>query len=58
MALVKWIFIAAAGYAAFAALMYVVQRSLMYFPETVRTAPAAAGLPQAQEVVLDTADGE
>jgi pimeloyl-ACP methyl ester carboxylesterase len=30
----------------------------MYFPETVRTAPAAAGLPQAQEVVLDTADGE
>ena len=58
MALVKWIFIAAAGYAAFAALMYVVQRSLMYFPETMRTAPAAAGLPQAQEVVLDTADGE
>jgi uncharacterized protein len=58
MALVKWMFIAAAGYAAFAALMYVVQRSLMYFPETVRTAPAAAGLPQAQEVVLDTADGE
>ena len=58
MTVVKWIFIAAAGYAAFAALMYVVQRSLMYFPETVRTAPAAAGLPQAQEVVLDTADGE
>ena len=58
MTLVKWIFIAAAGYRAFAALMYVVQRSLMYFPETVRTAPAAAGLPQAQEVVLDTADGE
>ena len=58
MALIKWIFIAAAGYAAFAALMYVVQRSLMYFPETVRTAPAAAGLPQAQELVLDTADGE
>ena len=58
MTLVKWIFIAAAGYLAFAALMYFVQRSLMYFPETVRTAPAAAGLPQAQEVVLDTADGE
>jgi uncharacterized protein len=58
MALAKWMFIAAAGYAAFAALMYFVQRSLMYFPETVRTAPAAAGLPQAQEVVLDTADGE
>ena len=30
----------------------------MYFPERVRTTPAAAGLPQAQEVMLDTADGE
>src|SRR5262249_9660289 len=40
------------------ALMYFTQRSLMYFPETVRTAPADAGLPEAQEVVLDTADGE
>ena len=58
MPLVKWMFIAAACYLGFAALMYLVQRSLMYFPETVRTAPAAAGLPQAQEVVLDTADGE
>jgi fermentation-respiration switch protein FrsA (DUF1100 family) len=58
MPLVKWMFIAAACYLGFAALMYVVQRSLMYFPETVRTAPAAAGLPQAQEVVLDTTDGE
>src|SRR5436309_15815496 len=39
-------------------LMYIGQRSLMYFPEPFRTAPAAAGLPQAEEVVLDTADGE
>src|SRR5437899_12871478 len=30
----------------------------MYFPETVRTAPAAAGLPQAEEVWLNAADGE
>jgi fermentation-respiration switch protein FrsA (DUF1100 family) len=58
MPLVKWMFIAAACYLGFAALMYVVQRSLMYFPETVRTAPGAVGLPQAQEVVLDTTDGE
>jgi fermentation-respiration switch protein FrsA (DUF1100 family) len=29
----------------------------MYLPETVRTAPAAAGLPQAEEVTLDS-DGE
>jgi uncharacterized protein len=42
----------------FVALMYVAQRSLMYFPDRQRTAPAAAGLPEAQEVVLDTADGE
>ena len=39
-------------------LMYVFQRSLMYFPDSVRTPPAAAGLPQAQEVILATADGE
>ncbi len=38
--------------------MYLGQRRLMYFPETFRMPPAAAGLPQAQEVTLDTADGE
>jgi fermentation-respiration switch protein FrsA (DUF1100 family) len=48
----------ATGYIALVALMYVVQRVLMYFPETFRTAPAEAGFPQAEEVVLDTADGE
>ena len=59
MAIVKWTFIvAASGYLALAALMYFAQRSLMYFPERVRTAPAAAGFPEAQEVWLDTADGE
>ena len=59
MAFLKWAFIFAASlYVGLAALMYVVQRSLLYFPETVRTAPAAAGLPQAEEIVLDTADGE
>lgn len=40
------------------ALMYLAQRALMYFPETIRTAPAAAGLAAAEEVILDTADGE
>jgi fermentation-respiration switch protein FrsA (DUF1100 family) len=55
----KWVLIVfAAGYIALVALMYVTQRALMYFPETLRTAPAAAGLPQAEEVVLATADGE
>jgi len=40
------------------AVLYFTQRSLMYFPETARTTPTAAGLPQAEEVSLTTADGE
>jgi hypothetical protein len=32
--------------------------SLQYFPERRRTAPSAVDLPEAEEVVLDTADGE
>ena len=58
MTLLKWLLGAAAAFGGFVALMYVAQRSLMYFPETVRTSPAEAGLPKAEEVVLDTADGE
>jgi hypothetical protein len=58
MAVLKWIVIAAAAFGGFTALMHTFQRSLMYFPERQRTAPAQAGLPQAEEVVLDTADGE
>jgi fermentation-respiration switch protein FrsA (DUF1100 family) len=46
-------------YGAMAVAMYVFQRAVMYpAPQTTRVAPAAAGLPQAQERVLDTADGE
>lgn len=59
MANLKWLFIVGITfYVAFGALMFFAQRALMYFPERVRTAPAAAGLPQAQEVMLDAADGE
>lgn len=47
-----------AGYFGLVALMYAAQRKLMYFPETSRTRPADAGFPEAQEVFLDTADGE
>jgi uncharacterized protein len=50
--------IGVAVYLALVAVMYFAQRSLMYFPEARRTAPAQAGLPEAEEVVLDTADGE
>jgi fermentation-respiration switch protein FrsA (DUF1100 family) len=55
----KWLIMyALVGYAAVLALLYVTQRAMQYFPERFRTAPAAAGLPQAEELVLDTTDGE
>ncbi len=54
----KWLLVFfATGYLALVALMYVTQRGLMYFPETLRTAPADAGLAEAEEVMLDTPDG-
>jgi pimeloyl-ACP methyl ester carboxylesterase len=59
MKILLWLLtLAAGGYGAVATLMYFGQRSLLYFPEESRTAPAAAGLPGADEVVLDTSDGE
>ncbi|EJW12463.1 hypothetical protein A33M_2035 [Rhodovulum sp. PH10] len=45
-------------YGGVVAAMYVAQRSLMYTRDPRRTPPAEAGLPQADEVFLDTADGE
>jgi len=59
MALLKWtLIVCVVGYAGVVMLLYVVQRALMYFPETERTPPAVAGLPAAQEILLDSADGE
>jgi len=59
MTTLKWLlFVAALGYVTLLAGMYFWQRGLMYFPEVARTAPAAAGFAQAEELVLDTADGE
>jgi uncharacterized protein len=59
MTFLKWALIAMiVGYGGLAAVMFFAQRALMYFPETIRIAPAEAGLPQAAELVLDTADGE
>jgi hypothetical protein len=45
-------------YGAFVALVYVAQRLLQYFPERRRTAPSAIGLANAEEMVLETANGE
>jgi len=59
MSTLKWLLIVfVLGYGGLLALMYVFQRSLQYFPDRARTAPAAAGLPQAEEITLRTADGE
>jgi hypothetical protein len=52
------IILALLAYGGVLALMYVFQRSLMYFPDRARTPPAAAGLPQAEEMTLTSADGE
>jgi fermentation-respiration switch protein FrsA (DUF1100 family) len=46
-----------ACYVAIVGLMYVAQRALMYFPESVRTAPDVAGFPAAKETLLTSADG-
>jgi uncharacterized protein len=57
--MLKWFIITVlVGYGAIAALAYFAQRSLQYFPERARTAPAAAGFPQAEEIELVTSDGE
>ena len=60
MTALKWTLSGAlALYVGSCALLYAVQRDLLYpVPQTVRTTPTAAGFPAAQEIVLDTADGE
>jgi uncharacterized protein len=44
-------------YAGLAAMIYLAQRSLMYFPDRVHVTPAEAGLPEAEEVPLTASDG-
>ncbi len=56
--MLEWLIVVVVLYGGFVALLYVAQRSLQYFPERRRTAPRAVGLPEAEEAVLDTADGE
>lgn len=54
----KWLAIVVAClYVGAVAVLYARQRSLMYFPDTVHTTPADAGLPEAAEVPLTAADG-
>ena len=59
MGVLKWLLVlAAVAYGAVLALMYVFQRALMYFPDPTRTPPATAGLPEAEELMLPSGDGE
>ncbi|MGY3532873.1 alpha/beta hydrolase [Bradyrhizobium sp. USDA 4452] len=60
LAILKWLAIAAVViYLGGLAVLYVKQRELLFpIPQVGRTAPAAAGLPEAEEHVLTTADGE
>jgi uncharacterized protein len=59
MTVLKWIVVsAAAGYCVFVAFLYVAQRSLLYHPRSRHPTPAAAGLPTAEEAVIETSDGE
>src|SRR5471030_2870096 len=59
MTVLKWLLVlAVVGYGGLLALMYVFQRALLYFPDANHVPPAQAGLPQAQEVMLTSADGE
>jgi len=60
MTVLKWLAVVVAViYCGGVAVLYVRQREMLFpIPPVGRTAPAAAGLPQAEEHVLTTADGE
>jgi uncharacterized protein len=49
---------AVVAYAVIVAAVYLFQRNLQYFPDTMRPTPADAGLEGFEEIVLPTADGE
>jgi len=58
MILLKFLVAGLAMFCIVVAVMYFAQRTLMYLPERQRVSPADAGLPNVEEIVLDTADGE
>jgi fermentation-respiration switch protein FrsA (DUF1100 family) len=60
MTAVKWLIVVAAiGYLGGLVVLFFEQRSLIFpIPQAVRTAPAAAGFPEAEEHILTTDDGE
>jgi fermentation-respiration switch protein FrsA (DUF1100 family) len=50
--------VAIGGYGVLVAALCLGERALLYHPDPTRVPPAAAGLPQAEEVLLETEDGE
>src|SRR5216683_986768 len=60
MTVLKWfVILAIVGYLGGRAVLFFKQREFIFpIPQTVRTAPEAAGFPEAEEHVLSTADGE
>jgi len=59
MTALKWIVaLAAGGYCAFVVFLYVTQRLFLYHPQSTHPSPAAAGLPNATEAIVETSDGE
>src|SRR5664279_2830934 len=60
MAVLKWLLIVVVvGYLGGVAVLFFKQRAMLFpIPPVQRTAPAAAGLPEAEEHVLATDDGE
>jgi hypothetical protein len=59
MTIIKWLLIiAASGYVGLVALLYVMQRSMLYLPPAIDMPGPEAVLPAARAVVLDTSDGE
>lgn len=58
LAWLKLLLFAAIAYGVLVGALYLAQRKLLFMPDPVRHAPAAAGLPAAQEIELKTSDGE
>ena len=60
MTILKWLLVLVAVlYVGGVAVVFFMQRSMLFpIPPVGRTAPAAAGLPEAEEQVLTTGDGE
>ena len=55
--MLRFVIIALGTYAALLLIMYLGQRHFTYFPDRTRYDPATAGLPDFEEVRIETADG-